>query len=68
MVLEGGMQAQDARARWQAEQLQLAGRRLLDVAKSMRMGAMPESPFGLTDEGFEDYRGITLAEYCDACV
>ncbi|OFQ48106.1 hypothetical protein HMPREF2939_17485 [Achromobacter xylosoxidans] len=26
------------------------------------MGAMPESPFGLTDEGFEDYRGITLAE------
>ncbi|CUJ11014.1 Uncharacterised protein [Achromobacter xylosoxidans] len=29
---------------------------------------MPESPFGLTDEGFEDYRGITLAEYRDACV
>lgn len=23
---------------------------------------MPESPFGRTDEGFEDYRGITLAE------
>ncbi|WP_429941603.1 pentapeptide repeat-containing protein [Achromobacter xylosoxidans] len=56
------MQAKDARARWQAEQLQLAGRRLLDAAKSMRMGAMPASPFGLTDEGFEDYRGITLAE------
>lgn len=56
------MQAKDARARWQAEQLQLAGRRLLDAAKSMRMGAMPESPFGLTDEGFEDYRGVTLAE------
>lgn len=56
------MQAKDARARWQAEQLQLAGRRILDAAKSMRMGAMPESPFGLTDEGFEDYRGITLAE------
>ncbi|MFY1928036.1 pentapeptide repeat-containing protein [Achromobacter xylosoxidans] len=56
------MQAKDARARWQAEQLQLAGRHLLDAAKSMRMGAMPASPFGLTDEGFEDYRGITLAE------
>ncbi|MGE7083993.1 pentapeptide repeat-containing protein [Achromobacter xylosoxidans] len=56
------MQAKDARARWQAEQLQLAGRRLLDAAKSMKMDAMPESPFGLTDEGFEDYRGITLAE------
>lgn len=56
------MQEKDARARWQAEQLQLAGRRLLDAAKSMRMGAMPASPFGLTDEGFEDYRGITLAE------
>ena len=23
---------------------------------------MPESPFGLTDEGFEGYRGITLAD------
>lgn len=56
------MQAKDARARWQAEQLQLAGRHLLDAAKSMRMEAMPASPFGLTDEGFEDYRGITLAE------
>ena len=56
------MQAKDARARWQAEQLQLAGRHLLDAAKSMRMGPMPESPFGRTDEGFEDYRGITLAE------
>jgi fluoroquinolone resistance protein len=40
----------------------LAGRHLLDAAKSMRMGPMPESPFGRTDEGFEDYRGITLAE------
>ena len=56
------MQAKDARARWQAEQLQRVGRALHDAAKSMRMRAMPESPFGLTDEGFEGYRGITLAE------
>ena len=28
----------------------------------MRMRPMPESPFGLTDDGFADYRGITLAE------
>lgn len=56
------MQAKDARARWQAEQLQLAERHLHDAANSMRMGFMPESPFGRTDECFEDYRGITLAE------
>lgn len=56
------MQAKDARGRWQAEHLRSVGRRLSDAAKSMRMGAMPESPFGLTNEGFEDYRGITLAE------
>lgn len=56
------MQAKDARGRWQAEHLRSVGRRLSDAAKSMRMGAMPESPFGLTDEDFEDYRGTTLAE------
>ncbi len=43
------MQAKDARARWQAEPLQLAERHLHDAAKSMRMGSMPESPFGRTD-------------------
>jgi len=33
------MQAKDARARWQAEQLQQAGRHLLDAAKSMSVNA-----------------------------
>lgn len=56
------MKVKEARARWQAEQLQLIEGRLRDAAKSMRMGVMPESPFGRTDEALEDYRGITLAE------
>lgn len=50
---------------------QVAGRALAisrkapsDAAKSMRMGAMPESPFGLTDEGFEDYRGLRSRKRC----
>lgn len=55
------MKAKEARARWQAEQLQLIEARLRDATRSMRMAAMPGSPFGHGDEGLEDCRGITLA-------
>lgn len=55
------MKAREARARWQAGQLQLIEGRLRDATRSMRMAAMPGSPFGHGDEGLEDYRGITLA-------
>jgi hypothetical protein len=55
------MKAKEARARWQVEQLQLIEGRLRDATRSVRMAAMPGSPFGHGDEGLEDYRGITLA-------
>lgn len=56
------MLAKEARNRWQTEQLKLVEKKLNDAAKSLKMGPMPESPFGLTELGMADYRGATLAE------
>ncbi len=56
------MLAKEARNRWQTEQLKLVEKKLYDAAKSLKMGPMPESPFGLTELGMADYRGATLAE------
>ncbi|WP_314402640.1 pentapeptide repeat-containing protein [Stenotrophomonas rhizophila] len=56
------MLAKEARNRWQTEQLKLVEKKLSDAAKSLKMGPMPESPFGLTELGMADYRGATLAE------
>lgn len=56
------MQAKQARGRWQTEQLRAVEERLHEAARSMRMRPMPESPFGSTEAGYADYRGITLAQ------
>lgn len=56
------MLAKDARQRWQDEQLMLVNKKLYDAAKSLKMGPMPESPFGLTELGMLDYRGVNLSE------
>jgi len=56
------MLAKEARNRWQTEQLKLVEKKLNDAAKSLKMGPMPESPFGLTELGMADFRGVTLAE------
>ncbi len=56
------MLAKEARNRWQTEQLKLVEKKLNDAAKSLKMRPMPESPFGLTEQGMADFRGATLAE------
>jgi len=56
------MLAKEARGRWRVKQLRLVEKNLYDAAKSLKMGPMPESPFGLTEMGMADYRGVTLAE------
>jgi len=56
------MLAKEARGRWRVKQLRLVEKNLYDAAKSLKMGPMPESPFGLTEMGMADYRGVTIAE------
>jgi len=55
------MKVKEARARWQTEQLQAIEGRLREAARLMKMASMPESPFGVNGQGFEDFRGVTLA-------
>lgn len=56
------MRTVEARSRWQIEQLKLVERVLSDASRSYKMGPMPESPFGVTQNGLADYRGVALAE------
>lgn len=56
------MRTVEARNRWQVEQLKLVERVLSDASRSYKMGPMPVSPFGLTQNGLADYRGVALAE------
>ncbi len=56
------MLAKEVCGRWQGKEVRLVEKNLDDAAKLLKMGSMPESPFGLTEMGMADYRGVTLAE------
>lgn len=48
--------------RWTAGQLAALEKILADAARKANLGPMPESDFGLTDDGKVDFRGAVLRE------
>lgn len=57
----GVMLAKEARLRWSEDQLKLVEKQLFEAARSFKQGPMPDSPFGVAEQNFADYRGAVLS-------